>query len=290
MSLVNVTWSTVGKFRAGGAIGFGGGQSYGVAKHSTIWDKWGPDITLGLTIHPVSVDTGVIVSRAGSFQLSMAGGHLIWSVTTTGGSTFNVTSRTVLSAGGCRTLKLTYNSTSAEAKILTDNQLDAAALHPMLASSEPLSLGLAASTSDIIFGGAMPTAGAPVEQSWEGAAEEIYLKNISTENRQVYIYTDVRPAIISATFGFYSLTACRCGSQNVRPTSAGNVRVFDLSHPHGRTYYAHVMSNILNAGGANFDTTQCEVHSNPLRQFAPRDLMTDGWWITGDGFEILLVR
>jgi hypothetical protein len=54
-------------------------------------------------------------------------------------------------------------------------------------------------------------------------------------------------------------------TDNVRPTSAGNVRVFDLSTAHGRTYYATVMSNILNAGGVNFDTTQ---------------------W---DGFEILLL-
>lgn len=41
--------------------------------------------------------------------------------------------------------------------------------------------------------------------------------------------------------------------------------MFDLSTAHGRTYYATVMSNILNAGGVNFDTTQ---------------------W---DGFEILLL-
>eukprot|EP01052_Picozoa_sp_SAG31_P042695 SAG31_NODE_6861_length_1868_cov_1.112493_2_plen_176_part_00 len=61
---------------------------------------------------------------------------------------------------------------------------------------------------------------------------------------------------------------CKFGfadTDNVRPTAAGNVRVFDLSTSRGRSYYATVMSNILNAGGVDFDTTQ---------------------W---DGFEILLL-
>ena len=75
------------------------------------------------------------------------------------------------------------------------------------------------------------SAGAEAENGFHGQLEEIYLKNCSTESRQVYIYTD-----------------------NVRPTSGGNVRVFDLSHAAGRTYYATIMSSILNA--ADFDTTQ----------------------------------
>ena len=244
MSLFNATWSTAGKFRAGGAIAFDGKSSFGVAKHVSIWDGWGADITLGLTIHPAS-DHGVIVSRAGSFELAMDAGRLVWSVTTAGGGAVNVSSATTLKAGECYTLKLTYNSSSAEAKILIENRLDAVARHPLALTGQPL--GLAASTSDIIFGATAATVaggltaaadGSPVK--WAGAMEEVYLKNVSTEHRRVYIYTD-----------------------NVRPTSAGNVRVFDLSTAHGRTYYAGVMSNILNA--ADFDTTQ---------------------W---DGFEILLL-
>ena len=216
MTLMNASWSTVGKYRAGGAINFGAGESYGVAKHNEIWDGWGTSMTLGLTIHPTTLD-GVIVSRAGCFQLSMSSGRLVWSVTTADSKLINVTSTQALSAGGCYTIKLTYNSTSAQAKILIDNALNAAAFHPLAtASSEQSSLGLVASSSDIVFGGAAPAeADAPLQHSWQGAMEEIYLKNVSTENRQVYIYTD-----------------------NVRPSSAGNVRVFDRSTAHGRSYYA----------------------------------------------------
>ena len=222
MTLINASWSTVGKYRAGGAISFGAGESYGVAKHNEIWNGWGASITLGLTIHPTTLN-GVIVSRAGCFQLSVLSGHLVWSVTTADSNVVNVTSAQALSAGGCYTLKLTYNSTSAKAKILIDNVLDAAAFHPLaMRSSKRLSLGLAASSNDIVFGGVAPVeADAPLQHSWQGAMEEIYVKNVSTEHRQVYIYTD-----------------------NVRPTSAGNVRVFDLSTAHGRSYYAVSVTTI----------------------------------------------
>lgn len=149
MSLVNASWSTAGKYRAGGAISFGSGQSYGEAKHTVIWDNWGPDITLGLTIHPSEdASNGVIVSRTGSFQLAIAAGKLVWSVTTAGGQTVNVTSTRSLVAGEYYTLKLTYKSTTGQAKILFENKLDASALHPMAAVSvQPYELGLAPSTS-----------------------------------------------------------------------------------------------------------------------------------------------
>ena len=189
MSLVNASWSTVGKYRAGGSISFGAGQSYGEAKHTVIWEKWGPDITLGLTIHP-SDGNGVIVSRAGSFQLAISAGQLIWSVTTVGGQTVNVTSTKQLLTGECYTLKLTYNSTAGKAKILIENQLDASALHPLAASAEQHVLGIAPSASSIIFGGTMVSAddgSKSLQHSWVGAMEEIYVKNVSTENRQVYI-------------------------------------------------------------------------------------------------------
>lgn len=190
MSLVNASWSTAGKYRAGGAISFGSGQSYGEAKHTVIWDKWGPDITLGITLHPSEdASNGVIVSRAGSFQLAIAAGKLVWSVTTAGGQTVNVTSTRSLAAGECYTLKLTYKSTTGQAKILFENQLDASALHPMAAavSAQPYGLGLAPSTSSVIFGGSMAPGEASLQHSWTGAMEEIYLKNVSTEDREVYI-------------------------------------------------------------------------------------------------------
>ena len=238
MTLVGANWSYNGRFRAGGSIDFDGASSYGVAKSISLWDEWGPDMTLGLTMHPQSVSSGVLVSRAGHFQLSFEQGRLVWQVTTASGNV-TVSSATTFAPGSCQTIKATYNSSSGTAKLLVENHLDASAQHPLLRDGQtasPKQLALAASSSDIFFG----AAGAEAENGFHGQLEEIYLKNCSTESRQVYIYTD-----------------------NVRPTSSGNVRVFDLSHAAGRTYYATIMSSILNA--ADFDTTQ---------------------W---DGFEILLL-
>jgi hypothetical protein len=232
MSLHGTSWSTLGRYRAGGSIGFDGVASYGVAAHTVIWDGAGADVTLGLTMHPADVSEGTLVSRAGSFHLAFSAAHLVWTVESVAGPVA-VTSAMAFEAGGCYTIKCTYNSTSSTAKILVENKLDALRVHPASRGLE--SIPLASSSSDIFFGAASKDA-----QFWHGSLEEVYLKNISTEFRQVYRYTD-----------------------NVRPTSASNVRVFDLSTDHGRKYYAGVMSHILNA--ADFDTTQ---------------------W---DGFEILLL-
>jgi hypothetical protein len=68
---------------------------------------------------------------------------------------------------------------------------------------------------------------------FRGALEEIYLKNVSTEYRQAYIYTD-----------------------NVRPNPAEKVYLFDLNRDSGRDYFATQMSNVLNTEGVGFDTTQ----------------------------------
>ena len=87
MTLINAGWSTKGKFRAGGAISFDGLNSYGVAKHIELWEGWGSDLTLGLTIHPTTprkdgdlVD-GVLVARAGSgfLQVSFLSPCIQWS-------------------------------------------------------------------------------------------------------------------------------------------------------------------------------------------------------------------
>jgi hypothetical protein len=68
---------------------------------------------------------------------------------------------------------------------------------------------------------------------YTGSLEEIYLKNVSTENRASFVYTD-----------------------NVRPDPAANIRVFDFIRPSGRRYFAELMSGLLNSDGANFDVTQ----------------------------------
>jgi hypothetical protein len=77
--------------------------------------------------------------------------------------------------------------------------------------------------------------GSPADVSgwFRGALEEIYLKNVSTEDRQAYIYTD-----------------------NVRPNPAEKVYLFDLNRDSGRDYFATQMSNVLNTEGVGFDTTQ----------------------------------
>jgi len=45
-------------------------------------------------------------------------------------------------------------------------------------------------------------------------------------------------------------------TDNVRPDPADKVYVFDLNRDTGREYFAGVMSKVLDAEGANYDTTQ----------------------------------
>ena len=68
---------------------------------------------------------------------------------------------------------------------------------------------------------------------YNGSLEEIYLKNVSTESRTAYVYTD-----------------------NVRPNPGDNVRIFDFLRPSGRNYFARLMSTLLNSDGVYFDVTQ----------------------------------
>jgi hypothetical protein len=123
-----------------------------------------------------------------------------------------VISNTALENGECYTLKLTYNSTSGIAKILIENKLDATSKHSLvhMQTLTPV-YQLASTNSDIIFGAAAIAADGLPSAPWTGAMEEIYLKNVSTEFREVYIYTDnVRPS----TAGGGTKVFVRCSALN----------------------------------------------------------------------------
>ena len=215
-------------------------------------------LTLGLVAHPAVLPSGsstqTLSHLPGSFLLELVrddvggvagvtpasdgdGWKPRWTVWTSANTTVVAeASKGCVLPGAGNIIKATYNSTSRQASVFVNNTQVAASpalpfepQHRRSGQERAATLATAPSLPAILFG----AENAAVSSGFEGALEEIYLKNVSTESREAYIYTD-----------------------NVRPDPAEKVYVFDLARQTGRDYFARVMSKMLDAEGNNYDATQ----------------------------------
>jgi hypothetical protein len=176
---------------------------------------------------------------------AVAAWRVRWTVWTTIGLLVAESSKQVVVAGKANIIKATYNGSASSLHIFVDNILVArtqAAPHSTQLATPPSQLKTLSTRPPLVFGVAMSGISSTDDESllhgngscwYKGSLEEIYLKNVTTETRATYVYTD-----------------------NVRPSPAANVRIFDFVKPEGRSYFAVLMSNLLNSDGANFDVTQ----------------------------------
>ena len=285
MSLHHTSWSPLGKFRQGSSIGFDGTRSFGVVPQAypggdgimAAGLNHTDGLTLGMVAHPATEPTvsNTVMNLAylhGSFQLSLAsasasaspaastasapGWHVRWSVwTAKGGRVLVAESATpCIVVGQPNIIKATFNGTGPSVHVFVNNVLVASTFgagrpnhagqpKPVtrlatLVSLPPIVFGVAATALPPAYGqGSNDSVSAMLlkdASAWyNGSLEEIYIKNVTTESRSAYVYTD-----------------------NVRPNPADNVRLFDFLRPAGRSYFAGLMSDLLNSDGANFDVTQ----------------------------------
>ena len=255
MTLVGTHWSKRGVYRSGGAIGFVGHASYGRVPHIEPFGSIQQELTLGMTVHlPAGNSSGTgdddaaacLAHKPGAYKLMIGGDRrLVWAVRTAGGW-LNTTAHTPLHSQGPNIVKATFNRTTV--CVFLDGR-------EVGRSSCASCSTVATSTADMLFGAAAVaqpaqafqktatpllraagTAPEPLREPFAGALEEIYLKNVSTEDRKAYLYTD---------------------SVRLAPSAQGGVAgayVFDLTRPAARKWYAEAMARLLNT--ADFDVTQ----------------------------------
>ena len=261
LKLYGTQWSAVGKFRNGGSLAF----SPGTESHALL-DSW-PDlqtakaITLGLVLHRFGNVSRLqqIVHCPRRFSLELqSNDRLRWTVWTARGHVLVASGRTALAPSKAHVLKLTYADGSAP-KIFLGGRLDGT-----LEGSErrpPNGYGpLASSNASVSFGARVVNSSGPSSGSSEhppvsvtlagsratelahvlhGSLEELYLKNVSTEARPAYRFSDgVRPE------GTYLL---------------------DLSRPEGQHQFASRVAALLNsAPGVTFGATQWDGFAKQL--------------------------
>jgi hypothetical protein len=246
MSLHGCYWSTAGKYRSGGAVGFAGNGSYAVVDPSTnltqLFDPT-PQLTLSLVLHPMLPNGTtrahqVIVSKAGQFELSIVAisatssglvsglhqGNLRWSVLDTAGSWQNATTAGApifLDNQAGYTVKCTFNGTS---KIFVNGMIGGASTslqsHGVNTSTTSTS-SMAGGSEPLFFGSLDATISSSQLSGFVGAIEEISLKNVSAEDRVGYLFAE----------------------PSIRPTGTYLV---DLSRPAGRDFFASTVAGVLN--------------------------------------------
>ena len=198
--------STLGIYRDGGAVKFSGHpDSVGVAPHIAEFDTIRTGLTVGMVIHPVppaatttSATEPCLLTKQGTFALcrNAKTNRLAWSVelghrgTPTARNTSCVGTRPILD-GSTAIVKATYNATSGCLKMFVNNSLDAACCPSSAPGAAPpggekaavlsrkRSMMVAAAETPLVLGA-----------GFSGAIEEIFLKNVSTENRVAYMYAD----------------------------------------------------------------------------------------------------
>ena len=268
MTLVNTSWSKRGVYRSGGAIGFDGSTSFGVVPHIPSFNTATFQLTLGMTLHlPGRLGLSVLqesktsssvqprwktlppraqclAERAGSWKLTLSSDmHFEWTVNTSRGLV--TASSSTVSGPGPFALKATFNSSTARlfvGGVATDSATRSVDSHTvgngslievtLAVGSGPASIQ--PSESDILFGASIE--GGYTNEHLDGALEEIYLKNVSTEDRPAYLYTDNARNAASAQGGL------------------NGAYVFDFTRQTGREWYANAITTVLNA--AEFDVTQ----------------------------------
>lgn len=173
--------------------------------------------TFSLELLPVSssADVGTGSRAAGN---AMAGRDTVatwrprWTVWLHGGDNVTAEASTGCVVSGIgNAIKATYNVTSKQAILFVNNTIVAkspstanvweasgvsdeesarASERPVATSTSLATLATASNLPPIYFGAEGPA----VANGFGGSLEEIYLKNVSTENRVAYVYTDnVRP-------------------------------------------------------------------------------------------------
>lgn len=221
MSLHNTTWSALGDYRQGGSIGFDGVRSFAAVAQSSQLDSIVGDgltdaagLTLGLTAHPApasgSMPNMTLASLAGSFALSLHPDRTSatpegtvtrwiprWTVQLKDGTAITAQAGTAsVVADQGNVIKATYNSTSRRAHLFVNNTIVAASEGRSSWPASPTDGALLAtvpSRPPIFIGAESPS----VAAGFQGSLEEIFLKNVSTENQVAYIYTGMPPFLLS---------------------------------------------------------------------------------------------
>jgi hypothetical protein len=254
LKLVNTStgtasWSTLGRFRDGGAIAFGGGGSHGRLQHTADYDfrenkgfyNITNEFTLQLTIHPIGPTTGrvqIIASKSGEWSLQIGdAGTLQWRVHLADGVQ-QANSTRVLRNGSAFVIKATHAGrldTGRGTLKIFSCELAAGSFACPLSTVEGTASGLLplqTGTADIILGGAeehLPAeswavveAAVAASTSFVGAVEEIQLARISLENITAHLFL-----------------------ANLYP-----MYLFDYTNPETRKYWADSVAAIYNEGGA----------------------------------------
>lgn len=200
LNLSSARWSPVGRYRGGFSIAFSGDSS---SRGETPWWRGLDDITTGLTVgivvhapitgaplsssNDASNAVRTLCSRNGSWSLGVTPAGLPrLDVYTTLGQVSVIGEKTdAIKPGTVRMIKGTYNATSGSAKLFVDGRLAAAAPKPL-----PGGKLLSSEDSSAPRGSAAVGTGLVVGAGFAGSIEELYIKNVSTENRPGYVYAD----------------------------------------------------------------------------------------------------
>jgi beta-glucanase (GH16 family) len=210
--LSGTSWSTAGFFRGGGAINFDGQQSRAhlptrkLDGHSWGLERLRDEITIGLVVHPVDGDDALVAeeqvlwSYPGVFELVIdVSGRLRWAV-------FNITAtmRSPLCPRPCVpprrgfAVKATFNascSAATAAKIFVGGRLVSSDSSDTRIPwhgprADAMYIGAAPSQMPMNFTQTAGKSGGQWSRHFQGALEELYIKNVSTEHRSNYMFAD----------------------------------------------------------------------------------------------------
>lgn len=218
IALRNTSWLNTGVYRGGLSIGFDGVYSVGTIDTAPTFDNLRDEITLGFVLHPNSggAPNQVLFARSGVFVLSLSAGQLRWEVNTTRGSIVargNTTLST--SALASHVVKCTYNATSGRAQIFLSSKLDGI--------SDAVS-GTVLPQQIVRYNGIGPALWVGDDGSgahhFNGSIEEIYLKNVSAEHREAYLFAD--------------------------DNRMGGSFLIDLTRPAGQRLFASAVNSVIN--------------------------------------------
>jgi hypothetical protein len=238
-----VTWSTLGVYRGGGALGFDGNRSFGVIRHTPEYD-FGTEFTLQMVVHPLDRTPGsrqVLASMADAWRLEISEeGTPRWNVCfaePSGDTWWSVTGTTVLQQGTSYVLKATckagvikihvcpiqtQNVGTADAPVFVTHRCNMTTEGTNgTAGGTP-----ANSTAPIVVGAIdVPLLAAPALFGFVGALEEIYLAKVSLEDADAMVWSD--PA-----------------------TGCTNLYIYDYTNPAARAFWANKTASLLNLGSA----------------------------------------
>lgn len=206
LSLFFTSWSNLGIYRGGYALGFDGLHSVGAVllNEGEKWDDLDAlsrELTIGLTLHPLptaaAAGTHVLWERANVWRLALVNGAFLeWQVRTAGGAVLTARAANALSTtpGASHTVKATFNSTSGVALLFVNSTTVAASSPPqpnaLLNKFNSGGGGSLAFTVGASCNGSLKVDPTSCTSHFLGAIEELYVKNVSTEARAAYTYSD----------------------------------------------------------------------------------------------------